>query len=79
MSYSLEPAEYAIYNGVLSGIPVGRVGSGASESVYLDICFLAEGRFELTAKGHLVGTVGKDVGNTELRLLVRDDTNKRTP
>ncbi len=74
MSYTVDPAEYVIFEGVLSGVPVGRIEGGMSKDLYMDLCFIAECHFRLTAQAHLLGPSAKGslVGNSELKVVVRD-------
>lgn len=75
MDLEMEPSEHVIHEGVLSELAVGRLESGESREVETAVCFLAYGRFEISADvrafdspwgdtraglGHLVAVVRAD-------------------
>ena len=73
VNISVEPAEYIVSNGTLSGIPIGIVTSGQSGYSESSICFTAEGEYLLTAEvmdlnpGHF-----SLMSRAEMRISVQD-------
>lgn len=48
VNLALDPAQYVLYEGVLSDIPVGRLSNGQSYSFDTPLTFVSCGRFELS-------------------------------
>lgn len=46
----MEPFHHLIYEGVLSDIPVGRLGSRESYEFDTPIAFVSSGKFDITAE-----------------------------
>jgi hypothetical protein len=74
LSFAVDPAQYVTCEGVLSDIPLGEFGSGETRQIEIGICFLASGRFEMTAKVrcHRPRDCDGSAGIGELRALVRE-------
>jgi hypothetical protein len=47
--------EHVIYNGVLSGIPLGHLEPGESQVLETAVAFLSQGRFEVRAEARILG------------------------
>lgn len=71
----MEPSEHVVHEGVLSELSIGRLESGESLKLDTAVCFLACGRFEISADvrafdspridaragiGHLIAIVRED-------------------
>jgi hypothetical protein len=65
---SMEPAEHVIAEGVVTGMPIGRLQSGDSKDIELALCFLCFGRFDIRAEVRILGTDrnGSKAGTTQL-------------
>lgn len=50
MDLEMEPSDHMVYEGVLSELPVGQLESGESREVDIAVCFLAFGRFGISAE-----------------------------
>ncbi|KAG5645221.1 hypothetical protein DXG03_006638 [Asterophora parasitica] len=50
LDLDLEPSEHIVYEGILSDLAIGRLESGESRQLDTAICFLADGRFEISAE-----------------------------
>ncbi|RDB21392.1 hypothetical protein Hypma_011623 [Hypsizygus marmoreus] len=50
MDLEMNPSEHVVHEGMLAELPVGRLESGESREVDISICFLAYGRFEISAE-----------------------------
>ncbi|KAG6909694.1 hypothetical protein DXG01_015895 [Tephrocybe rancida] len=50
MDMDMEPSEHVVYEGILTELAVGRLESGESRDIDTAICFLANGRFEISAE-----------------------------
>ncbi|KAF8964707.1 TRAPP II complex [Flammula alnicola] len=70
------PSEYLVYEGVLTELPVGRLQSGESREITTSLCFLATGRFEISAQVRSFGTSETDsrVARTHVTAIVKEDT-----
>lgn len=68
----LSPEEHILYEGVLTGIPLGKVNCGQSRFIEVPICFLCMGQFEVGAEARILGIVGESgrVGVGWLRVNV---------
>lgn len=51
----IDPAEHVIYEGVLSGIPLGHLDPGESRTLETAVIFLSQGRFEVRAEARILG------------------------
>jgi hypothetical protein len=74
LSLTVDPAQYVTCEGVLSDIPLGEFVSGEMRQIGIGVCFLANGRFEMTAKVqcHRPRDEDSSAGIGELRALVRE-------
>jgi hypothetical protein len=70
----VEPAEHVIFEGSITGRPLGRVDSGASAELVVPVCFVSSGAFECVADVRTWEDTGRDewVGSGRLQLHVRD-------
>lgn len=50
MDVTMEPFEHAVHEGVLTDIPVGELKSGETRELEMAVCFLAYGRYEISAE-----------------------------
>ncbi|KAI0341607.1 hypothetical protein BDW22DRAFT_1358429 [Trametopsis cervina] len=66
---TIDPFEHALYEGVLSEIPIGRLDCGESHELEIPITFVAGGRFELSVDLFVAGLRGR-LGHATLRALV---------
>lgn len=75
MNLMMEPMEHIISEGVLSDIPLGRLGCGESTEVETGVCFLSLGRFQIDAEIRCVGSGSGDsaAGLGQLGAVVRDE------
>ncbi|KAF8077925.1 TRAPP II complex [Lyophyllum atratum] len=78
MDLEMEPSEHIIYEGVLTEMAVGRLGSGESREVDTAICFLAYGHFEISAEVRSFDSPRSDtrVGVGQLIAVVEGKTAK---
>ncbi|KIJ69369.1 hypothetical protein HYDPIDRAFT_24212 [Hydnomerulius pinastri MD-312] len=77
------PSDHVLSQGTLSGIPLGRIGSGESKVMEVPVCFLCTGTFEVGAEVRMLGSReeglvdmerdGGRVGVGRVRALVRED------
>lgn len=65
----MEPPEHALYEGVLSDIPIGRLDIGTSQEVEIPVTFVACGRFELSAEV-VIPEIRSRVGQARLKAVV---------
>ncbi|CAK5277407.1 unnamed protein product [Mycena citricolor] len=52
----LQPLQHVIYEGLTRDLPIGRLEPDESHEVETGLCFLAYGRFELSAEARIVGS-----------------------
>ncbi|KAF9052654.1 TRAPP II complex [Panaeolus papilionaceus] len=50
MDLDISPAEYVVYEGVLSELAVGRLQAGQSREISISLCFLSLGRVDISAR-----------------------------
>ncbi|KAG6814362.1 hypothetical protein H0H92_010948 [Tricholoma furcatifolium] len=50
MDVEMNPAEHVVYEGILTELAVGRLESGESRTIDTAVCFLANGRFEMSVQ-----------------------------
>ncbi|TFK76416.1 hypothetical protein BDN72DRAFT_808930 [Pluteus cervinus] len=72
LDLAIEPADHIVYEGVLSGLPIGRLEPGSSWSSTIAMCFLARGRFEVFAE--VKSLTGLRSGFQQLITFVRENT-----
>ncbi|KAG6850996.1 hypothetical protein H0H93_004483 [Arthromyces matolae] len=75
MDIDLEPSEHVIYEGVLHDLGVGRLERGESRQIDIAFCFLAKGRFEISAEVRSFEVPRSDscrAGIGHLMAIVRD-------
>jgi len=56
----VNPPEYVIYEGVITDLAIGRLNNGECREVTTSLCFLASGRFDISAVVRCFGTSGMD-------------------
>ncbi|KAJ7285808.1 TRAPP II complex [Mycena rebaudengoi] len=70
VDFDFQPSQHIIYEGLLRDVPVGRLESGESREVETGVCFLAYGRYDISAEAKVVGhTESKGIGR--LTAIVR--------
>jgi len=74
MDLEMEPSEYVIHEDVISDVVVGRLQSGDSREVETAICFLANGRFEISADVRVLEFRGARAGTGHLIAIVEEAT-----
>jgi hypothetical protein len=60
MDLEVNPPEYVIHEGVITDLAIGRLNNGESREVITSLCFLASGRFDISAVVRCFGTSGVD-------------------
>jgi len=60
MELEINPLEYVIHEGVITDLAIGRLKNGESREVITSLCFLASGRFDISAVVRCFGTSGVD-------------------
>ena len=60
MELEINPSEYVIHEGVITDLAIGRLKNGESREVITSLCFLASGRFDISAVVRCFGTSGVD-------------------
>jgi hypothetical protein len=71
----VDPADHAIQEGTTSGIPIGRIDSGAERELEMPLCFVACGRFRVHVEVRAISAAARDakVGSAVLKASVRED------
>ena len=72
MDLEMEPSEHVIHEDVVSDLVVGRLHSGDSREVETAICFLANGRFEISADVRVLESGGARAGTGHLTAIVEE-------
>ena len=49
MDLEVNPPEYVIHEGVITDLAIGRLKNGEHREVTTSLCFLASGRFDISA------------------------------
>lgn len=60
MDIEINPPEYVIHEGVITDLAIGRLKNGECGEVTISLCFLASGRFDISAVVRCFGTSGVD-------------------
>lgn len=60
MDLEVNPPEYVIHEGVITDLPIGRLKNEECREVKTSLCFLASGRFEISAMVRCFGSSGVD-------------------
>ncbi|KAF8654133.1 hypothetical protein AX16_003664 [Volvariella volvacea WC 439] len=55
LDLTIEPVEHVVHEGVLNGLPVGRLEPGSRVVREVPVCFLARGQFEVIAEVNPLG------------------------
>ncbi|KAF5380960.1 hypothetical protein D9615_003973 [Tricholomella constricta] len=78
LDLEMEPSEHVVYEGILSELAIGRLESGESRQLDTAICFLAYGRFEISAEVRSFDSFRSDAraGIGRLIAVVRGDGAK---
>jgi len=77
LSIALSPVDYVLVEGVLTDIPIGRLGAGESHTLDMGMCFVAQGKFDAVAEARALGSSGTGfrlVGSGESSVLVGLDS-----
>ncbi|KAF8212193.1 TRAPP II complex [Mycena galopus ATCC 62051] len=61
---------HVIFEGLLKDVPIGRLESGESREIETGLCFLAYGRFEISAEARVIGSP-ESKGTGRLTAMVR--------
>jgi hypothetical protein len=71
----VDPADHAIQEGATSGLPIGRLESGAERELETPLCFVACGRFRVHVEARAISATARDakVGVATLKATVRED------
>ena len=71
----VDPAEHAIQEGATSGIPIGRLESGAERELETPLCFVSCGRFRVHVEVRAISATARKVrvGSATLKAAVRED------
>jgi hypothetical protein len=72
----IDPADQAIYEGVLSNIPLGYLEAGESRELEMTVGFLSQGRFEIRAEVRILGALRSErrAGVGQLKAVVREES-----
>ncbi|KAF8522281.1 TRAPP II complex [Hysterangium stoloniferum] len=76
LSFTVNPSEHVLYDGVICNIPVGELSSGEERQMEIGLCFVSEGKFDLRATVNVIGddpNTDSKTGEGELRVIVRSD------
>lgn len=77
MTLNMTPSECILYDGVITNIPVGKLESGETRELQLGLCFISEGRFDLSAEATVISADTKKeeilAGHDNLRIWVRHE------
>ena len=60
MDLEANPSEYVIHEGVITDLAIGRLKNGESREIITSLCFLASGRFDISAVVRCLETSGVD-------------------
>ena len=72
---AVDPADHVIQEGVLSDVPIGRVGTGEVHEFETPLCFVACGRFRVQVDARAVDSTMRQakVGFATLKVVVSED------
>ncbi|KAF7338264.1 hypothetical protein MVEN_02051700 [Mycena venus] len=70
IDFDFQSSPHVIFEGLLREVPIGRLESGESREVETGLCFLAYGRFEISAEAKVVGST-ESKGTGRLTAMVR--------
>ncbi|KAJ6547608.1 TRAPP II complex [Mycena capillaripes] len=70
VDFDFQSSPHVIFEGLLKDVPIGRLESGESLEVETGVCFLAYGRFEISAEAKVVGFT-ESKGTGRLTAMVR--------
>ncbi|KAG6866933.1 hypothetical protein C0991_003849 [Blastosporella zonata] len=62
MGLEMDPSEHIVYEGILTELAVGRLESGESRELEAAVCFLATGRFEISAEVRIFDAPRSETG-----------------
>lgn len=73
LDIEVSPAEYLVYEGVLTDLPLGRLKTGESKEFKVFLCFLSCGRFEISGQVRGVGPEAEGrVARTHMTAMVTE-------
>jgi len=74
LDFEVNPAEYVIFEGVLTDLPVGRLESGQSTEIVTSLCFLTSGQFEISAQVRGFGGTEVDarIARTHITAILKE-------
>ena len=70
MDLNVNPSEYVIHEGVITDLAIGRLKHGESREVTTSLCFLASGRFDISAVVRCFGISGVDSRTARAHTMV---------
>ncbi|KAF7363484.1 hypothetical protein MSAN_01004300 [Mycena sanguinolenta] len=70
IDFDCQSSPHVIFEGLLRDVPIGRLESGESREIETGLCFLAYGRFEISAEARIVGSI-ESKGMGRLTAMVR--------
>ncbi|KAJ7452373.1 TRAPP II complex [Mycena galericulata] len=70
VDFDLQASQHLVFEGLLRDVPIGRLESGESREVETGLCFLAYGRYEISAEAKVVGST-ESKGTGQLTAMVR--------
>ncbi|KAJ7632643.1 transport protein Trs120 or TRAPPC9 TRAPP II complex subunit-domain-containing protein [Roridomyces roridus] len=70
VDFDLKPSQHIIFEGLLRQVAIGRLESGESREIDTGLCFLAHGRYEISAEAKVVGS-SDSKGRGQLTAIVR--------
>ena len=68
-----EPAEHVISEGIVAGIPMGRLESGETGAVEMGMCFLSFGRFNIRVDVRIPSQNGSKVGTGQISAIIAEE------
>ncbi|KAJ7709879.1 TRAPP II complex [Mycena rosella] len=73
VDFDFQSSQHVIFEGLLRDVPIGRLESGESREVETGLCFLAYGRYEISAEAKVVG-FAESKGTGRLTAMVRAES-----
>ncbi|KAJ7097903.1 TRAPP II complex [Mycena belliarum] len=74
LDFDFQSSPHVIFEGLLRDVPIGRLESGESHEIETGLCFLAYGRYEISAEAKVVGSAessAESKGRGRLTAMVR--------
>ncbi|KAF7294900.1 hypothetical protein MIND_01027900 [Mycena indigotica] len=70
LDFDLQSSPDVVFEGLFREVPIGRLESGESREIETGLCFLAYGRYEISAEAKIVGST-ESKGSGRLTAMVR--------